>query len=72
MGANKSAVASPKEYPPTIKGYYAQAFKKTTNERSDLKQAKRAHKDAIARDYPEYNASQRKRIMNPKNQIWGD
>jgi len=67
MSAHKSAVADLNQYPAVVPGYYEQAFKKTKQEKQDLKDAKRNHKAAIDADYGnEYTATQRKKIMNPK------
>ena len=72
MRDSKSVVAASKEYPKVVTGYYAQAFKKTKQEQDLLKEAKHRNKAAVAKDFPNQTPEQRKRILNPKNQIWGD
>lgn len=68
MANQKQVVADPNQYPPKVVGYYAQAFKKSEQEKKELKNMKKLHKKLIADEYgKDYNASQRKKIMNPSN-----
>lgn len=68
MGSQKAVVANPTQYPPIIKGYYAQAFKKDKSEKALLKNMKKLNKRLIKEDYGgEYNNSQLNKILNPRN-----
>lgn len=64
----KSVVANPSEYPQPVNGYYAQAFKKTKEERKELKKVVKLHKKLIKEEYGKENSpKQLKKIMNPSN-----
>lgn len=68
MSKDKAMVASPTQYPPTVKGYYAQAFKKTKEEKAELKRAKQLNKQQVKEDYgKEFSPEQLKKILNPRH-----